>query len=377
MIIENGLVFEVYGAFTKKNIYIQGDRITDFPDACDGLPYTGRIDATDMLVIPGLIDIHLHGCMGHDFCDARVEALDAITEYQLLNGITSLCPTTMTLPEESLLKIVKTLASYENKTGAAILGINMEGPFISPSRAGAQNKEYIRRPDAAMFYRLREAAEGLIRLVDIAPETEGAPEFIEKLSDSVNISLAHTDADYKTAMEAFEKGANHVTHLYNAMPSFSHRNPGVVGAAADCERVYAELITDGIHVDPSVVRATFKIFGDNRIVLISDSCEACGMDDGEYELGGQKIMLCKKTAALKDGTLAGSAANLMDCFRVAVNRMGIPLAGALKSVTINPARSIGLEDRYGSIDVGKKADILVLDNRLEIVHIIKDGKIVK
>ena len=249
----------------------------------------------------------------------------------------------------------------------------MEGPFISPAKKGAQNGKYIHKPDADMFRRLQEKAGGLFKLVDIAPEEEGSMKFIEALKDEVTISLAHTTADFDIANEAYQKGARHTTHLYNAMPSFSHRAPGVIGAACDNEHVRVELIADGIHIHPAVVRTTFKMFGSDRVVLISDSMMATGLTDGDYSLGGQAVKVVGQLATLADGTIAGSATNLMGCVRSAVKNMGIPLGTAIKAAAVNSAKAIGITDNYGSITPGKKANLVLLDKDLNIVKIFFKG----
>ena len=277
------------------------------------------IDGEGCYAIPGLIDVHFHGCMGYDFCDGTKEAIEKIAEYEASQGVTTIVPATMTLSEEELMKIMANGGTYENKEGAAVLaGINMEGPFICSKKKGAQAATHIHKPDVAMFRRLQEAANGLIRLVDIAPEVEGAMEFISELKDEVHISFAHTTADYDTAKTGYALGACHATHLYNAMPPFTHREPGVIGAARDSEHCMVELICDGIHIHPSVVRATFQMFGNDRVVLVSDSMRACGLSDGDYTLGGQDVKVVGKLATLKsDGAIAGSVTNLMDCMRTA------------------------------------------------------------
>ncbi len=227
-----------------------------------------------------------------------------------------------------------------------------------------------------MFDSLNEASGNIVKLLAIAPEQEGAMELIEQRHKDVVMSLAHTATDYETAVKAFEKGASHVTHLYNAMNPYTHRAPGLIGAAADKEKVEVELICDGVHIHPAAVRTTFKIFGDDRIILISDSMRATGLDDGDYTLGGQYVKVTGNLAALKDGTIAGSVTNLMDCMRTAVLKMGIPLESAVKCAAVNPAKSVGIYDRHGSISVGKKADVVLLSQEgLELRNIIMDGKL--
>ena len=370
MIIKNGLVFTEEGTFKEQVLCIEQDKITEEENG-------EVIDASGLYVIPGLTDIHFHGCVGYDFCDGTQEAIEKMAEYELMNGITTICPASMTFSEEQLTEIFANAAKYKSDKGAALVGINMEGPFISMEKKGAQNGEYIHKPDAEMFVRLQTAANGLIKLCDIAPEVEGAMDCIEKISDKVTVSLAHTAADWDIATEAIQKGAKHVTHLYNAMPPYSHRAPGVIGAACDNENVMVELICDGVHSHPSTVRTTFKMFGDDRIVLISDSMMACGLDDGQYTLGGQDVTVKGNLATLTElGNIAGSVTNLMKCMRKAVKEMNIPLESAVKCATANPAKAIGIFDKYGSLAPGKQADVVLLDQDLEIKYIIKAGEVV-
>ncbi len=307
----------------------------------------------ELYIIPGLVDIHSHGCMGHDTCDADEDGLKKMLAYQRENGIFTYFPTTMTFDEERLTKVCKTIAKVARED-ETIGGIYLEGPFISYEKRGAQNPDFIADPDNGMIGRLNEAGSGLIRYVAIAPEKDGAIECIRKNRENIRYSIAHTTADYDTAEAAIKAGAGHITHLYNAMPPYSHREPGVIGAAMDNENVFVELIADGIHIHPAVVRNTFRAFGPERVILISDSCEAAGMADGEYELGGQKVFKKGRKATLSDGTLAGSASNLMDCLNEAI-KMGVPKEWAVRAATYNPAAEAGIADRVGSLKAGKKA----------------------
>lgn len=332
------------------------------------------LDGEGCYAIPGLVDIHFHGCVGHDFCDGTNEAISAIARYEAKSGITAICPATMTYSEEILGKICDAAAAFQPEEDmAALVGINMEGPFIAPSKKGAQNPAYLQLPDAEMFRRLNQRSGGLVKLLDLAPELEGAMEAIAELKDEVRISLAHTDAGYEIAMKAFQAGAKHVTHLYNAMNGLSHRKPGLVGAAFDGAET-AELICDGVHIHPAVVRTTFHVMGADRMVLISDSMMATGLDDGDYSLGGQAVKVVGNLATLADGTIAGSATNLMNCMRTAVLKMGIPFGIAVKAATVNPAKAIGVYDRHGSIDVGKSADLVLMDKDLNVRQVILRGK---
>ena len=399
MIIKNARVFTEDNCFVYGDVSVEAGRFKEVPRTADNFKDDGNkctwgkateegsvkntykgnsdgkiLDASGLIMIPGLVDIHFHGCRGADMCDGTVEALDVITSYEASVGVTSVCPATMTIPRDELLCVMKNAGDYTYHGGAHLVGINMEGPFISPSKKGAQAAENIMHCDYEYFRQLQDAANGLIKLVDIAPEEPGAFEFIDKAKDETVISIAHTAADYDTAKEAIEHGASHATHLYNAMPSLHHRNPGVIGAVRDSQKCHVELICDGVHIHPSVIRATFAMFGAERMILISDSMRATGLEDGEYTLGGQPVTVRGNLATLHDGTIAGSATNLMDCMRFAINEAGISLEEAIMCATANPAKEINIFDEAGSISVGKKADFVLLNNALDIVSVYIDGK---
>ena len=363
--------------FTEEKQFQQGEIVIAdgvFAKEADG----EVIDGEGCYAIPGMVDVHFHGCVGYDFCDGTEEAIAEIAKYEAAQGVTTIVPATMTLPEETLMEISKIAGNYKATEGADLAGINMEGPFISPGKKGAQASTHIVKPDIAMFRRLQEAANGLYRLVDIAPEVDGAMEFIEELKEEVNISFAHTLADYDIAKKGYDLGANHATHLYNAMPPFSHRAPGVIGAAHDSAHCMVELITDGVHIHPSVVRTTFDMFGDDRVVLISDSMRATGMPDGEYTLGGQAVQVRGNRATLVEGgALAGSVTNLADCMRVAVKEMQMPLESAVAAATMNPAKSVGLYDKYGSITEGKVGNVVLLREDLSLKAVIQNGRVIR
>ena len=367
--------------FTQDNRFVKGRGVVEngrFVNIAEQPEHTGEvmevIEAKGLYMIPGLVDIHFHGCMGADMCDGTKEALDVITQYEASVGVTSVCPATMTIPKDELSAVMKNAGAYAYHGGAHLVGINMEGPFISPAKKGAQAAENIMHCDYEYFSQLQDAAGGLIKLVDIAPEEAGAMEFIDKVKGTVVVSLAHTASDYDTAMEAIAHGASHATHLYNAMPPLNHRNPGVIGAVRDSDSCHVELICDGVHIHPSVIRATFAMFGAQRMILISDSMRATGLDDGEYTLGGQPVTVKGNLATLHDGTIAGSATNLMDCMRFVVKHAGLPLETAVMCATANPAKEIGIFDEVGSIAVGKKADFVLLDQDLNLAGVYIDGK---
>ncbi len=373
MILKNVKVYTEDKRFEEGEIWIEEGRFAENEGAGDGI----ELDGEGCYAIPGLIDLHFHGCKGYDFCDGNLEAIQEIAKYEASVGVTAIAPATMTLPVEELERILATAAEYRRTLheGADLVGINMEGPFISEVKKGAQDARNIIHCDAEVCRRFLEASEGLVKFVGIAPECNPeAVDFIREMKGDVQISLAHTNADYDSAMAAFQAGASHAVHLYNAMPPFTHRAPGVVGAVADNPQVDAEIICDGVHIHPAAVRATFQMLGADRMILISDSMRATGMPDGQYTLGGLDVAVAGNRATLvSDGALAGSVTNLMDCMRTAVKEMQVPLEIAVACATMNPAKSLGIYDQYGSITPGKKADLVLLDENLELKAVFKDG----
>lgn len=366
MIIKRGKVFQEDGNFLEQTLYVNDHRLVDKAEYQDDGEV---IDAEGLLVLPGLVDIHSHGAAGEDFSDGNPEGLKKILQYEKRCGITSYCPTSMTFPKERLRQIFASIKGAQTEDGATVVGINMEGPFLDPAKKGAHVEKWIAAPDVAFVRELNQDADGLVRLVTLAPNMDGAEEFIKEMHEEVCISLGHTAADYNCASRAMKLGAHHVTHLYNAMQPFGHRAPGLIGAAMDDPECMVEMICDGYHIHPSAIRAAFRMFGPERVILISDSMRATGMENGTYELGGQEVTVKDRKAVLKDGTLAGSATNLYGCMCKAVE-FGIPLEQAIMAATANPARSIGIFDRVGSIRIGKQADLLLVSENLELKRVI-------
>ena len=329
------------------------------------LPDTVPEDAVDLggaTVIPGLVDVHSHGNSGADFSDGSLEGLRSMARWYAQVGVTSFAPASMTLPYDVLEKAFATaraLADEPAEDAARLMGIQMEGPYFSYKKRGAQNPDYLKEPDFEGFKKLYDGCGGLIRIVDVAPELPGAAEFTEKASKLCTVSAAHTDSDYDHAKAVFDAGATHVTHLYNAMPPISHRNPGVIPAAVENPNVRAELICDGYHIHPAAVRLAFSMFGGERMVLVSDSGRCAGMPEGsKFELGGQDAWLRGGVARLADGTIACSAASLWQCLVNAV-RFGVKEEDAVRAATYNPACAISAQAQIGSIEEGKFADFLV------------------
>ena len=371
MIVRNAKVFTDGCRFVEKDLVIRDGRIVfgATPRADEEI-----VDAGGAYALPGLVDIHFHGAVGHDFCDADEAGLQAIADFEASKGVLAICPATMTFNEEILNGIMDVAAAHKNGRGADLVGINMEGPYISPSKVGAQNPKYVMGAAAGMFRRLQDRSGGLIKLVDVAPEEPGNLDFIRACHGEARISIAHTCADYDTAKAAFAAGASHMTHLYNAMPGITHRAPGPIIAALE-EGAEVELITDGIHIHPAMVRFTFNTFGDDHVILIADSMMACGLPDGQYSLGGQAVTVKGALATLTEhpGTIAGSATCLYDCMRHAVLDMGVPLASAVRAATLNPARSIGIDADYGSLEPGRWGNVVLADEQLNIQKVIQKG----
>jgi len=375
MKLSGGQVFDVNQGFVARDLWVEEGRV-----AASGGGET--VDVSGCYVIPGLTDLHFHGCVGEDFSDATAEGLQKMADYELSRGVTQICPAGMTLSEEQLTKICRNAANHckqgDSASGAELVGVNLEGPFLCYAKKGAQNAAYLHDPDGAMLHRLQTAAEGLVKLVTLAAEQPGSIEFIKAANaDGVRVSLGHTTADYDTANKAYLEGARHATHLFNAMPPFTHREPGVVGAAFDNKDVTVELITDGVHIHPSVVRSVFQLFGRDRVIIISDSLRATGMPDGEYPFGGQMIEVHGNRATMlgQPDTLAGSVSDLMACMKTAVS-FGIPMVDAVTAAAVNPAKALGIYDNYGSLDVGKAANLVVLDRDLNLKRVMLRGKFV-
>ena len=359
----------------RGDLEIEGGRIRQVGEKLSWSQNDLVVDCQGYTIVPGFVDVHIHGCVGADTCDGKRESIDAMAEFLLTKGVTSFCPTTMTVDRaeiEAALLAAKACVDQPGP-GARVVGVNMEGPFIAAARKGAQKEEAILPPDPELFRHFQELSGGIVRLVDIAPEQPGGLDFIREVKDLCAVSIAHTTANYDQAKESFDAGITHATHLFNAMSGLHHRDPGVVGAVFDDSRVYAELICDGFHIHPAALRTAFQVLGD-RALVISDSMRANGMPEGEpFDLGGQMVTVREGKATLANGTIAGSVSNLHQEVKNLV-RFGIPLEQAVKAASLIPARSIGLEEEIGSIAPGKRADLVVLDENLDIVAVYHENQ---
>ena len=349
-----------------KNVDLYGE-LTDICVEDAKIVAIGKTDAEGVdfggaRIFPGLIDIHSHGCIGND--STTDDKLEEMATWQLSNGITTWYPTTMTLGAEDIIAATNRNINF-GKGAANVPGFHLEGPFINIKYKGAQNPKFIIPPTMELLNACKN-----VKRVTVAPEVEGAMEFIKNCP--VQVSLGHTDADYDLALAAFEAGASSLTHTYNAMPGIHHRKPGPIGAASDNDKVYCELICDGKHIHSSAVKMLIKIMGEDRVILISDSMNATGLGDGEYMFGGQLTTVRDGAAYIEGGVLAGSSSNLFNCVKVAIS-FGISPEVAVKMASENPARLMGLNK--GKIEVGYDADFIIVDKDFNLIKAIARGEL--
>lgn len=360
MVIKNASVLTENFVLEDVDVRIGGEIITEIGN---NLTDEELVDGVGKYLIPGFIDIHSHGAMGHDGCDANPVGYEKMADFYASKGVTSFLFTTMTLDQLELCKIVSEIATFMDsfKGKSYAHGIYLEGPFINPVKKGAQAGEHIIAPNYAMLSKFMDACNDRIKVVVVAPEMENGLEFIEKASKKCAVSIAHTASNYETTVAAINSGATNVTHLFNAMPPFLHRDPGVVGAAIDNENVFMEMICDGLHLHPCIIRTMMKV-AKERIIFISDSMCAAGMKNGEYSLGGQAVTVKDGKAVLVDGTLAGSVSNVHSCVKNAVS-FGVKFEDAVRAGSYNPAKMIGVDDITGRIKTGLYADVVLLNKQ--------------
>ena len=351
------------------------EKILGIVDECEIPADAEIIDASGCYVAPGLVDVHIHGYLGEDASDGSAEGIRKMAEGVMKNGVTTFLPTTMTVSIAEIEKALDVVRSLQEESkswkGAYLAGVNAEGPFINESKKGAQAAEHIKAPDADFILKHKD----IIKLCTIAPEVEGGFEAIEKITkqSDVRVSVGHTDATFEQTMQAISAGATQVTHLFNAQTALHHRKPGVVGAALASD-AYAELIADTFHVQTGLVSLVAKCKGD-KLILITDCTRAGGMPDGEYTLGGQKIIVNGIQCLLEDGTIAGSVLKLNNAVKNFYAYSGLPLCEVVAAASLNPARAIGMGDAKGSIEVGKDADLIITDMNFDVKKTIMQGEI--
>lgn len=331
------------------------------------------IDAAGLYVAPGFVDPQVNGGAGNNFGDASPEGIRKIVDFHVGHGTTGLLATTITAPSEAIRAAIGRVWEANHP---AVLGMHIEGPFISPKRKGAQNPDFILEPSIESFAELIRGHENFVKIVTLAPELPGAERLIARIREIGAIpSLGHSDASYEEATQAIENGVELFTHLFDAMRGLHHREPGAVGAALDSD-AYVELICDGIHVHPAVVRLVAKVKGFERICLITDAISAAGLPDGEYSLGGLPVFVHDGIARLSDGTLAGSTLTMDRAVKNSMEFTGCSLPEAVRCATLNPARLLGIDDRKGSIAMGKDADLVIFDEALNVHYTIQGREVV-
>ena len=383
IIIINGTIITPFYLISDKDIIVEEGKIIEIVNkkelSTSTLTGAEVIEGKDKYIVPGYIDLHVHGGGGLDVMDGDYEAINQIAIAHSHFGTTSFLPTTMTMSKDKIIRSLRSICEAVKKgtAGAKILGIHMEGPYINPEKKGAQREIDIREPSIKEFTELNKASGNLIRLVTIAPEMPGAIDFIRWLhQQGIIVSVGHSNATYQQVQEGIQAGLSHVTHIFNAMRGLHHREPGVVGAALSSPKLIVEMIADGIHLHPIVLKMLTQIKESEKLVLITDAMRAAGMPEGVYELGGQEVTVTKGQARLKDGTLAGSVLTMDKAVKNLVTKVDIALPKAIQMASFNPAKSIGIDDKKGSLEPGKDADIVILNKNLETELTIVTGKIV-
>ncbi|MFQ3845532.1 N-acetylglucosamine-6-phosphate deacetylase [Staphylococcus pseudoxylosus] len=377
-VIANGRIYTENETIEHGYILVEDGKIIQITEG----EYQGdltTIDVKGQHVLPGFIDIHMHGGYGEDAMDASFEGLKHLSESLLSEGTTSFLATTMTQSDDNIIKALKNIVNYQAQqdalNAASIVGIHLEGPFISEYKVGAQNPAYVQRPSVEKVQQFQEIANNQIKVMTFAPEVEGADETLSILHDQINFSIGHTVATFDEVNEAVAHGAKHVTHLYNAGTAFEHRNPGLSGAAWVNDELSTESIVDGIHSHPASVKIAYKQKGNKRFFLITDAMRAKGMPDGEYDLGGQNVVVKGSEARLTSGALAGSILKMNEGLKNLIEFTGAPLDDLWRVTSLNQAIALKIEGDKGSIAIGKDADIVVVDDDIQVLTTIKSGKV--
>lgn len=383
-LIKNANIITPYEIKKGSSLVIEDGKIADIfnGEIYNEESYDKIIDGEGKYLSPGFIDLHNHGNFGHDAMEGTYESLDIMADFHIKKGVTSFLATTMTEEADKIKKAVKNIGEYVNDgennrdVKAQVLGVYLEGPYFSMEKKGAQPPQYIKNPDLEEIKNLIELSKNTIKIVALAPEIEGAKEAIKYLKEKgITISAGHTNGTFDEAKSGIDLGITQATHLYNGMRAYSHREPGVIGAVLTDERVACEMICDGIHLHVGAMDLAVKMKGKDGIILISDAMMATGLEDGKYELGGQDVYVKEGAARLEDGTLAGSTLTLNKAVYNMVHMVNIPLEDAVRMASLNPARAIGVDNKKGSIEIGKDADLIIFDDDLNILKAMVKGKV--
>ena len=383
-LIKNANIITPYEIKKGSSLVIENGKISNIfnGEIYNEESYDKIIDGEGKYLSPGFIDLHNHGNFGHDAMEGTYESLDIIADFHIKKGVTSFLATTMTEEADKIKKAVKNIGEYVNDgennrdVKAQVLGVYLEGPYFSMEKKGAQPPQYIKNPDLEEIKNLIELSKNTIKIVALAPEIEGAKEAIKYLKEKgITISAGHTNGTFDEAKSGIDLGITQATHLYNGMRAYSHREPGVIGAVLTDERVACEMICDGIHLHVGAMDLAVKMKGKDGIILISDAMMATGLEDGKYELGGQDVYVKEGAARLEDGTLAGSTLTLNKAVYNMVHMVNIPLEDAVRMASLNPARAIGVDNKKGSIEIGKDADLIIFDDDLNILKAMVKGKV--
>ncbi len=360
-------------------IVIEGKKIFELgkSEDVDIYPGTKIIDASDFIITPGFVDLLCHGGGGRGFADDDPDSIEIISNFHFQHGTTTLLAGLYSKPFNLLISDMRRIANYiENNDYTNIFGIHMEGPYINPKLKGAMNEDYLWKPELNSWFSLRDAARGYIKLMTIAPELPGAIEIMRYAAqDRIVLSIGHSEAEYDEIEAAIDNGASHVTHIFNAMKPLHHREPGVVAAAFLRDELKIELIADGIHVHPVIMKLIYKLKSSRGIILITDAIRAAGMPDGEYEFADQKVFVRNKKAYLEDGTLAGSTLTMDEAIKVMCEKVQVPLTDAVRMASLNGAKVLGIQRQKGILAAGMDADIVVMDKEFNVMVTIKEGKV--
>lgn len=384
ILVKNANIITPYEIRKDSNLVIENGKIEgiieDKIESEKG--YDQIIDAKGEYLSPGFIDIHNHGNFGHDAMEGNFKALDSIGDFHVKNGVTSYLATTITAGFPEIKRALETVSAYMDREDpglrAQVLGVYLEGPYFSMEKKGAQPPEYIKGPRVEEVREFIKASRNTIKVVALAPELDGAGEVIRYLKgEGIAVAAGHSMATFKEAREGIDRGISIATHLYNGMRDFNHREPGIIGAVLTDDRVVCELICDGVHLHPAAMDLAVRAKGKDGIILISDAMMAAGLEDGEYELGGQAVYVRDGTARLEGGSLAGSTLTLNRAVYNMVNLVNAKLEDAVRMATLNPARAIGVDNIKGSIEIGKDADLIIFNKKIEVLKVIIKGRVKK